>query len=215
MAAFTSGHERDALQAIHDTAAGMGASCAVAKLPKRAQALEAMMSEYVPTPVASPREQELERQLTESREREAKFNERLAAVEKANQEAQFSAAVARLEAEAVAFVNANTKRLYGKRDRDAVAAMYVAAGRASIGTTAEVQFSDEKGGRTKGSLLDAFRASILARPEHGLDTEQVPGPLTVLFGGETKDPEDAETERLRKAMEERAAAQNARNGGRR
>jgi hypothetical protein len=207
---FTSAGERDALQAVHDTAAGMGATCNVSaesKAKKKGdEAMAAYSTEYGPAP--SPREKELEARLAKIEEERAA--ERAAA--KAAEEARFSAQVASFAAQAGTFADSLRDRLLPYQ-RPLCVADYCRCAEDDLRQPAEVHFSTADGKPWKGTRLEACKARWQALPPHGLTSEALKSrtDLTALFAA--NDGPKTEQEKRVAEAKEHAEAWGRRNGG--
>jgi hypothetical protein len=210
-APFTSQHERDAMQAIHDTATATGADCNVysdAPAEKLKAKREDMMASYSEAfgPPRSQRELQLEARLKaveDERAAERQQRER-------EKEVAFSARLASFGAEAEAFADSLRDRLTPEV-RPLCIADYVRCAEDDLRGAGDVQFSRTDGKQWKGTRLEACKLRWRAVKPHRLLGEAGQGELQAVFSGGTTDPEAAETERLQKAMEERAARENGRH----
>jgi hypothetical protein len=92
---------------------------------------------------------------------------------------------------------------------------YVRARTLMLRGEGEARFTAPDGKESATTPIDEWRAAWEGRRPHGLTEEGVKAreAVAALFAANDRDPESAETERLRKAMEERAARANGRNGG--
>lgn len=198
MASFTSQAEHSALQAVHDTAVGMGANCNVSSdSPARKKGDEAMAAysaEFGPPP--SPREKELEARLAKIEAERTAEREAAAKAE----EARFSATVASFAAAAETFADSLRDRLLPYQ-RPLCVADYCRCAEDDLRQPAEVHFSTAEGKPWKGTRLEACKARWQSLPPHGLGREGVGARAggEALFAANDRDPKPMTPER-RKAL---------------
>jgi hypothetical protein len=209
MAAFTSQAEHSALQAVHDTATGMGATCNVSPgSPARKKGEEAMAAysqEFGPPP--SPEVKALQAQLAALLEERAAEKE---AAKKAG-EAHFAATVASFAAQAETFADSLRDRLFPYQ-RPLCVADYCRSAEDDLRQPAEVHFSTADGKAHKGTRLELCKARWQSLPPHGLTSEGVKARAGAEALFAANDGPKSEQERAVAEAKQYAEAWGKRNG---